>query len=171
MNANTSHLVRSAEPDDAKAITAIYNQGIANRTATFETRARRVEEIEEWLAHSHRWPVLVSQLNGEVVGWAALKEYRSRQCYAGIAEFSIYVDECHQGKGLGKPLLDQLLVTARSKGFWKVLSRIFTFNNASLALCKACGFRQVGTYQNHANLDGRWLDVVIVEKLFLENQT
>jgi phosphinothricin acetyltransferase len=100
-----------------------------------------------------------------VIGWAGLAEHRSRKCYAGIAEFSIYLEREARGRGIGKALLTALIDAAHERGFWKLVSRIFPFNTASRALCRACGFREVGIYERHAQLDGRWLDAVIVEKL------
>jgi phosphinothricin acetyltransferase len=155
-----------AEAADAPAITRIYNAGIAERTATFETEPRTVSQIAERLQMLDRYPMLVAvDPAGSVVGWAGLGEYRPRRCYAGIAEFSIYLDPDARGRGTGKVLLRSLVDAARERGFWKLVSRVFPFNTPSRALCRACGFREVGVYQKHAQLDGRWLDAVIVEKL------
>jgi phosphinothricin acetyltransferase len=95
--------------------------------------------------------------------------YRPRACYAGIGEFSIYLDRAARGRGVGRTLLDALVDEARARGYWKLVSRIFPANAASRALCRACGFREVGTYEKHARLDGEWKDVVIVERLIPEN--
>jgi phosphinothricin acetyltransferase len=156
--------IRAATATDAAAITAIYNQGIAERAATFETEPRRVETIFERLADA-RYPVLVATEERAVLGWAGLSSYRPRDCYAGIAEFSIYLDTAARGRGLGRQLLTALVDVATDRGYWKLVSRIFPFNTASRALCRSCGFREVGTYEKHAQLDGHWLDVVIVERL------
>jgi phosphinothricin acetyltransferase len=99
------------------------------------------------------------------VGWAGLGEYRPRQCYAGIAEFSIYLAPEARRRGTGTILLQALIDAARDRGFWKLVSRVFPFNTASRALCRTCGFREVGVYERHAQLDGKWLDAVIVERL------
>lgn len=158
--------IRKAETADAPDIARIYNVGIAERAATFETEPRTVAQVEERLQNVHRYPVLVAvDASGSVVGWAGLGEYRPRQCYAGVAEFSIYLSPEARGRGTGKALLQLLIDAARDRGFWKLVSRVFPFNAASRALCRACGFREVGVYEKHAQLDGRWLDVVIVEKL------
>ena len=155
-----------AHADDAAAITRIYNAGIAERTATFETEPRTVDQIVQRLRVLDRYPLLVAEdATGSVIGWAGLAEYRPRQCYAGIAEFSIYLEREVRGRGIGKALLTALIDAAGERGFWKLVSRIFPFNTASRALCRACGFREVGVYERHAQLDGRWLDAVIVEKL------
>ncbi|AMY10800.1 N-acyltransferase YncA [Luteitalea pratensis] len=122
----------------------------------------RIGEIE-------RYPMLVAASDGRVLGCASLSSYRPRDCYAGIAEFSIYLDRAARGRGTGRVLLMALIDAARERGFWKLVSRIFPFNTASRALCAACGFREVGIYEKHAPLDGRWLDVVIVERLIPEN--
>ena len=155
-----------ARAEDAASITRIYNDGIAERTATFETEPRTVAQTAERLALLERFPLLVAEDSaGHVIGWAGLAEYRPRKCYEGIAEFSIYLERDARRKGIGKVLLNALVAAAEQRGFWKLVSRIFPFNTASRALCRACGFREVGIYERHAQLDGRWLDTVIVERL------
>jgi phosphinothricin acetyltransferase len=161
--------LRLAAVTDAPAVTAIYNQGIAERGATFETRARTVDEVARWFDNGDRFPTVVFVEDGRVLGWANLRAYRPRECYAGIAEFSIYVHADRRGRGVGRALLGRLIEEARSRGYWKLLSRIFSFNTASLALCRAAGFREVGVYEKHGRLDGQWLDVVIVERVIPEN--
>lgn len=164
--------IRPAEPNDATSIAAIYNQGIEERSSTFETTPRTPDDMVERLQAHDRYPVLVMlDEHDQVVGWASLSGYRDRACYEGIADFSIYMSREVRGQGMGKHLLQALLKEAEARGFWKVLSRIFTSNHASLALCEASGFRQVGIYEKHACLDGRWIDCAIVERLFPANQT
>jgi L-amino acid N-acyltransferase YncA len=163
--------IRQAELRDAAAIAGIYNHGIADRGATFETEPRSLDDITARLSAQGRFPTLVAEDAGIVIGWAGLSSYRPRACYAGIAEFSIYLDRDARGRGAGRTLLDALVDTAREYGYWKLVSRIFPFNAASRALCRACGFREVGVYEKHASLDGKWMDVVIVERLIPENQT
>lgn len=165
----TTTTVREAAPDDAGAIAEIYNQGISDRCATFETVLRTPADIADRFGTHDRFPTIVLEEQGRVIGWASLSSYRPRACYAGIAEFSIYLDRRARGRGLGRPLLNALVDTARQRGYWKLVSRIFTFNQASRALCRACGFREVGVYEKHGQLDGAWLDVVIVERLIPEN--
>jgi L-amino acid N-acyltransferase YncA len=162
---------REARPDDAPAIARIYNQGIEDRGATFETEPRTPADIASRMAEADRFPVLVAELDGTVAGWAGLSSYRARACYAGIAEFSIYIDRSARGRGIGRQLLAALVDAARGRGYWKLVSRVFPANAASRALCGACGFREVGVYEKHAQLDGHWMDVVIVERLIPENMT
>lgn len=158
--------IRPASIDDASDIARIYNQGIAERSSTFETQLRTDADIVARLQGQARFPVLVaSDDQHSVLGWAGLSPYRPRECYAGIAEFSIYLDRHARGRGLGKRLLSALLERATELGYWKLVSRIFPFNVASRALCQTLGFREVGVYEKHAQLDGQWLDVVIVERL------
>lgn len=170
----TGMAVRTAEPDDAAAIAEIYNQGIRGRQATFETEERTADERRAWLAaHGPQHPCLVAMApdgTGErVVGWASTSAYRSRECYRGIAEFSIYVHADWRGQRVGKALLEALILAAESAGLWKLVSRIFPENAASRALCANAGFREVGVYEKHAQLDGVWRDVVIVERLLPAN--
>lgn len=156
--------VRRATPADAVAIARIYNEGIRGRGATFETRERTADEIEGWFGDP-RYPLLVAEDAGQVVGFAASSSYRSRACYAGIAEYSIYVATSHHDRGVGRALMPAFLDALERAGFWKVLSLLFPENTASRALCARFGFREVGTYRRHAQLDGVWRDVVIVERL------
>jgi L-amino acid N-acyltransferase YncA len=161
--------IRPARLTDAEAIAGIYNQGIQDRGATFETQLRTAADIESKLADAETFPIIVAADDTGVLGWAGLSSYRSRPCYAGIAEFSIYLDRAARGRGLGRQLLSALVDAARQHGHWKLVSRIFPANAASRALCRACGFREVGVYEKHGCLDGEWLDVVIVERLIPEN--
>lgn len=167
--------VRAARAEDAAAIAEIYNQGIRARIATFETEERTPAERRAWLAaHDARFPVVVATLtdgNGErVVGWAAASPYSSRACYAGVAEFSVYVHELDRGRGVGMAALNGLIAASERAGLWKLTSRIFPENAASRALCARCGFREVGVHEKHARLDGVWKDNVIVERLIPANQ-
>ncbi|PYQ78669.1 MAG: GNAT family N-acetyltransferase [Acidobacteria bacterium] len=111
---------------------------------------------------------VVLERDGRVVAWATAGAYRARPCYAGVAEHSVYVDRDARGTGAGRAALDGLLEACRERGFWKVVSRIFPENTASLALHERVGFRVVGTYCRHGKLHGQWRDVVIVEKLLGE---
>lgn len=118
----------------------------------------------------HIRPILVAELDGAIAGWASLSEHSSRHCYRGIAECSVYVHSAHQGRGTGRALMNALVEEAARLGYWKLVSRAFLFNDASRAMCGRAGFREVGVYERHAQLDGQWLDVVIVERLIPENQ-
>jgi len=160
-------LTRPAGPDDAAAIAAIYNQGIEDRVATFETRLRTAPDILAWFDGRH--PAVVVEQGGEVVAFASTSSYRPRECYAGIAEFSVYVARPARGQGLGRLALLALIRAAEAAGFWKLVSRIFVENAASRALVRSAGFREVGTYEKHGQLDGVWRDVVIVERLIERN--
>jgi L-amino acid N-acyltransferase YncA len=157
--------VQRAGRGDAAGIAEVYNQGIEDRIATFETRLRTAAEIEQWLSGRH--PVVVCTRGNAVVAFAAASAYRDRACYAGIAEFSVYVARGARSQGLGRMALDKLIEEAREAGFWKLLSRIFPENEPSRRLVAAAGFREVGFYQKHGQLDGIWKDVVIVERLLL----
>jgi L-amino acid N-acyltransferase YncA len=157
--------IRGGEPSDSGAITAIYNEGIRERGATFETRERAPDEIRAWFASGHPLLVAEDEEDGQVLGWIAASRYRDRECYEGIAEFSVYVAGSARSRGVGDALMSAFLPALADAGFWKVLSRIFPENSASRALCARHGFREVGVYQKHARLDGQWRDVLIVERL------
>jgi phosphinothricin acetyltransferase len=157
---------RLARPDDAEAIAAIYNEGIADRVATFETEPRTTAQIVAQLADKgDRFPTVVVERDGRVVAWAGAGAYRSRSAYNGVAEHSVYVARAARGTGAGRAALDALCRVYAERGFWKIVSRIFPENTASLALHERCGFRVVGVYRRHGKLGDEWRDCVIVEKL------
>ncbi|MDQ3071422.1 MAG: arsinothricin resistance N-acetyltransferase ArsN1 [Acidobacteriota bacterium] len=158
--------VRPAHDTDAGAVAAIYNQGIEDRIATFETRPRATEDVAGWWHGSH--PVVVAERGGEVLGFASASSYRARACYGSIAEFSVYVARYSRGERIGARLLEALIEAASQAGFHKLVSRIFVENAASRALARSAGFREVGVYVRHGQLDGVWRDVVIVERLLDE---
>jgi L-amino acid N-acyltransferase YncA len=155
-------ITRPATRADCAAIARIYNEGIQDRLATFETRPREVVEIEAWL--SDRYPIVVVEEGSDVIAFASTSMYRPRECYAGIAEFSVYTSRAHRGRGAGRLALTALIDAATAAGFWKLVSRVFVENAPSRALLESLGFREVGIYQRHARLDGVWRDVVIVER-------
>jgi L-amino acid N-acyltransferase YncA len=156
---------RLATPNDAPFLAAIYNEGIEDRVATFETRARSEEDIRGWFDGRH--PIVVVEERGQIVAFASTSTYRPRDCYAGIAEVSVYVARDFRRRGAGRVALDELIKQAQAKGFWKLVSRVFPENQASRALIRSLGFREVGIYEKHGQLDGVWRDVVIVERHLL----
>ena len=161
-------VARPATHRDAAAMAAIYNEGIEDRVATFETRMRTPDDIRGWFDDRHPIVVVTDDAN-EVVAWASTSTYRPRECYAGVAECSVYVARAARGRGAGRVALQSLIDAARNAGFWKLLSRIFPENHASRALVRSVGFREVGIYERHGQLDGKWRDVVIVEYVIREN--
>jgi L-amino acid N-acyltransferase YncA len=148
---------------DAEAVARIYSEGIADRVATFETEPRTAEDVAGWV---DAFPVVVVEDGGEVLAWASAPPYRAqRPAYAGVADFSVYVARTARGRGAGRLALERLVQECRARGSWKLVGRVFGENTASRALCRAVGFREVGTYRRHARLDGAWRDCVIVELL------
>src|SRR5581483_10346975 len=152
---------------DAASIATIYNEGIQDRVGTFETDLRTETMVASWFDGIH--PIVVVEHEDEIIAYASTSPYRQRACYAGIAEFSVYVRRDWRGKGAGRLALSHLMYESEAAGFWKLVSRIFVENVASRRLMQALGFREVGTYEKHGHLDGVWRDVVIVEYLFAAN--
>jgi L-amino acid N-acyltransferase YncA len=158
--------VRTASLDDADAIAEIYNQGIVDRIATLETTLRTPAERRDWLAQrGARHPVIVADVNGVVVGWASLNQFNPREAYAHVADFSIYVERGWRGKGVGTALLARLIHLARTLGYHKMVLVALPHNDAGLALYARAGFTRVGIYHEQGQLDGQWVDVLVMEKL------
>ncbi len=159
--------VRAASPNDAAAIAHIYNQGIEDRVATFETRLRSAEEVQSWFDGVH--PIVVIENEQGIIAFGSTSAYSNRECYSGIAECSVYVRRDMRGCGAGRLALQVLIQAAANAGFWKLVSRVFVENKPSRALIGSLGFREVGIYEKHARLDGTWRDVIIVERLIEDN--
>ena len=155
---------RAATIADAAAIAEIYNQGIADRIATFETEPRAAADIAEWFTPPHLLVIAETRETGPVA-FAASFPYSSRTCYAGIGEFSVYVRRDYRGRGAGRAVLIALIEAARAAGLHKLTSRVFPENAASRALLTGLGFEEIGVHRRHGQLDGRWRDCVIVERL------
>lgn len=154
---------RPATPQDAETIVHIYNQGIEERIATFETRSRTTEDVEGWFGGAH--PTVVVEDAGSVVAFATTSAYSPRECYAGISEFSVYTARDARGLGAGRMAMQALIQAADRAGFHKLVSRVFVENAPSRRLLLSLGFREVGIHEKHARLDGAWKDVMIVERL------
>ena len=157
---------RSATLADAPAIAEIYNQGIADRVATFETEPRTALQIAEWFRPGVL--IVVVEDGCEIVGFAASFPYSARPCYAGIGEYSVYVARQHRGLAAGSAVLSTLIDHARAVGLYKLTSRIFPENLTSRALMKRFGFSEIGIHRRHGKLDGEWRDCVVVELLIDE---
>jgi L-amino acid N-acyltransferase YncA len=161
--------VPAATPKDAAAIAAIYNQGIDDCIATFEThwRPRTTDDVRAWFDGLH--PAVVVEKGGEVIALASTSTYRPRECYAGVAAFSVYVTWPARGRGAGRVAKQALIAIAAAAGFWKLVSRVFVENAASPALVRSVGFRELGVYEKHGRLEGAWRDDVIAERLIDSN--
>ncbi len=161
-----TYRIRPAAADDAAAISEINNQGIIDRLATLETELRTPEERARWLAaHGPRHPVVVAEHEGAVVGWGSLNVFNPREAYRFVADFSVYVERGWRGKGVGSALLTRLTELAREHGFHKLVLSAFPNNTGGMALYAKHGFRTVGVYREQGQLDGRWVDTIIMEKL------
>lgn len=158
---------RLATKRDLPAITMIYNQGIEDRIATLETALKTEGEIETWfLSRDQKHKVLVIEDGKEnVFGWASLNVFNSKCCYRGVSDISIYIRRDMRCKGAGKILLTYLINTAREQGFSKLVLSMSSTNLIAKKLYLSLGFREVGVYKNHGILDGKWMDIVIMENI------
>jgi phosphinothricin acetyltransferase len=160
-------VIRAATAADVPALTAVYNEGIAEREATFETRPREPAEVAGWLEEG--LPLLVAESDdGAVAGFARLSPYSDRCVYSGVGEHGVYVAGGARGRGVGRALLEALSDAAERAGYYKLTARIFTTNAASRAVHRAAGFEEVGVQRRHGRLDGEWRDCVLVERLLGE---
>jgi phosphinothricin acetyltransferase len=162
--------IRAARVGDAEAIALIFNQGIEQRVATFETRHKPAEEIAALIEEGTL--VLVAERDGQIVAFAKLGPYDDpSHYYSGVGEATLYVENKARRGGVGAQLLDALAEAARRRGYWKFVGKIFASNEPSIALVRSCGWREVGVHRRHSRLDGEWKDVLVVERLLGEAAT
>jgi L-amino acid N-acyltransferase YncA len=190
----TAYRLRLAAASDAEAICRIYNQGIEDRIATLETDLRTPEERRQWLANrGPRHPVIVAEVvepdglstypkpgraslgppseradltaPATIVAWASLNVFNAREAYRFVADISVYVERESRGKGAGRVLLENLVELGRQHGYHKLVLAAFPFNAGGMALYAKLGFRTVGIYREQGQLDGKWIDTVIMERL------
>jgi len=152
--------IRDLTPLDSQEVARIFEDGIRTGEATFETAA---PSWEVWDA-AHTEHRLVAELDGAVVGWAALSPVSERCCYGGVAESSVYVAEEVRGRGVGRELLEELIRRSEAAGIWTLQAGIFPENKPSLRLHLVCGFRLVGVRERLGELNGVWRDVLLLER-------
>ena len=158
--------LRLATPDDAEAIRQIYNLEVTTSTATFDLVPRSLEDQRAWQdARSGAHAVVVAIEGPEVCGFGSLSKWRDRPAYSTTVEDSVYVHHDHQGQGVGKAILTELVTTATNHGFHACMARIVGGHDASIALHTSCGFEVVGTEREVGRKFGRWLDVLLMERL------
>ena len=158
--------LRPARVEDAEAIRQIYNREVLSSTVTFDLVPRTVEDQITWQqARSGAHAVIVAERDGEVVGFASLSPYRDRPAYNSTVENSVYVRSDQRGQGVGHALLSELMATAGQHGFHTVMARIVGDHEASIGLHASLGFTEVGTEREVGRKFGRWLDVVLMQRL------
>ena len=162
-----NYIIREAAINDISQITIIYNEGIEDRIATLEINLRTDDTSKEWLmSREKRYKVLVIEDNkGTVIGWASINIFNSRCCYSGVGDISIYIKRELRGKGIGKILLKALQLKAKEFDFHKLVLSTFEHNEIGKGLYKSQGFREVGTYKEQGVLDGKFVNVTIMEKI------
>jgi L-amino acid N-acyltransferase YncA len=158
---------RLAALSDLESILNIYNQGIEDRIATLEEDQKDIGYMTEWFNdHNGRFAVMIIEDNQEIVGWASLNPYSNRCAYTGVADLSIYIRRDYRGKGVGTLLLKEIEYTAIKNQFNKIVLFTFPFNNFAQGLYRKNGYKEVGVFKNQGKLDGRFVDVMIMEKIF-----
>jgi L-amino acid N-acyltransferase YncA len=163
-SAPASFQIKPAAPADADAMARIYNEGIAERVATFETRTKTEAELAELIDAGAL--VLVAARDGDVVAFVKVGPYDdASHYYSGIGEATLYVDRASRRTGVGRALMEAVAEAAADRGYYKLVGKIFTSNAPSIALVKASGWSEVGVHRRHGRLDGEWKDVLVVERL------
>ena len=158
--------IRLVKPSDAEPIRSIYNVEVLGSTATFDLVPRTPEEQLVWMAeHRGPHPAIVAVDDEAVLGFGSLSAFRNRPAYATTVENSVYVDAANRGDGVGRALLEQLIVLAGQHGFHTLIARVGGGNQASIALHLACGFEMVGVERQVGRKFNRWLDVSVLQRL------
>ncbi len=155
------YIIDALKPADWDAVRAIYLEGIATRNATFETDA---PTWAKWNSDHLAEGRLVARAGGTILGWAALSQVSERCVYAGVAEVSVYVRVKYRSQGIGRALLEALAAASEKNGIWTLQAGVFPENQASLALCRLSGFREVGRRERLGKMHGVWRDVILLER-------
>lgn len=164
-------LIRDAQKTDLAAITEIYNEAILTTTATFDTEPKSLGEQEHWFnAHNERYPLIVAEIQGKVVGWASLSKFSDRCAYARTAELSFYVKDGFRGMGIGKKLLESILLKGKEAGLHTVISKITSNNETSLHLHEEAGFEYIGVMREVGIKFGQMLDVTMMQLIYHEDK-
>jgi L-amino acid N-acyltransferase YncA len=159
--------LRDAGPTDVGAIVEIYNESVVSSTASFDLTPRTPADYEVWFAaHGGRYPVIVAEEYGTVVGWASLSRWSDRAAYDGTAEASLYVRRTHQGRGIGRRLFEVIIERGRAANLHTIISRIAEGNDVSVKLHESHGFTHIGVMQEVGQKFGKYLDVVMMQLIF-----
>ncbi|TDC52643.1 metalloregulator ArsR/SmtB family transcription factor [Jiangella ureilytica] len=153
--------VRELRLDDWPAVRRIYQEGLDTGIATFDTTVPPSTRLSARWLPGHRW---VAEVDGVVVGWTAVAQASSRDCFRGVGETSVYVDRAHRGRGVGKALLFTQVTAADRAGLWTLQTSVFSVNRAGLSLHHQAGYRTVGVREKLAQRDGVWHDCILLER-------
>jgi L-amino acid N-acyltransferase YncA len=159
--------IRLARIEDVPEILTIYNDEVLHGVATFDTEAKSLDERVRWFElRTPKYPILIAESSGHVLGWASVGPWSERKAYDGTVENSVYIEKSARQQGIGKALLERLLQETHSKGFHTVIARITDGNQISIKLHTGFGFREIGTIKEAGNKFGKFLDVTLMQKLF-----
>ncbi|MDO7908720.1 arsinothricin resistance N-acetyltransferase ArsN1 [Paenibacillus sp. JX-17] len=159
-------LIRQAQETDLPGLLEIYNQGIEDRIATLESQPKNEAYMSSWFdQHQGRYTALVAEEDGKAVGWAAINPYSNRCAYDGVGDLSVYIHREYRGRGIGTQLLQAIDRAGRENGFYKIVLYTFPSNLPGQKLYRKSGYREVGIFENQGVLDGRFVDVMAMEKL------
>ncbi|WP_078427067.1 arsinothricin resistance N-acetyltransferase ArsN1 family A [Alkalihalobacterium alkalinitrilicum] len=159
---------RAALEKDLESIRTIYNQGIEDRIATLETDVKDIIYMKNWFdEHQGRYIIIVAEMEGNIVGWASLNQYSKRTAYNGVADLSIYIQRDYRGKGVGSQLLASIEQMAIANQFYKIVLFTFPHNRMAQTLYRKNGYHEVGIFKNQGKLDGKFIDIMAMEKSFL----
>ncbi|MBL0341455.1 MAG: N-acetyltransferase [Bacteroidetes bacterium] len=159
--------IKPATIANIERITEIYNEAIQNTTATFDTEIKSIEDRMKWFKdHDEKHPVIIAEIDEEIIGFASLSKWSERSAYDGTAEVSVYIDRNHRGKGVGKRLLEVLTLEGEKAELHNLISRITEGNLSSIHIHEQLGFIHIGVMREAGKKFGKLLDVHLMQKLF-----
>jgi phosphinothricin acetyltransferase len=165
-------MIRQAILEDLGAITEIYNEAIIETVATFDTKPQTLEEQKIWFTnHGAKYPILVAEQDGLIVGWASLSRWSDRCAYSDTAEISLYVKKEHRGKGIGRKLLEAIVQKGQEVGLHTVIARIAEGNEISVHFHRPVGFEHVGIMKEVGRKFGKLLDIHLMQKIYISSAT
>ena len=159
--------IRKATEKDIQGITSIYNEAIEKTVSTFDMKPKTLDEQKQWFKdHGSKNPIIVAEINGSILGWAALSKYDKKCAYSDTAEISLYIKEEYQGQGIGKKLLNEIIKQGEKAGIHSIIARITAGNKISIDLHKSVGFEVIGVMKEVGYKFGKRLDVYFMQKIY-----
>ena len=156
--------LRDATPDDLPAINDIYNYYVLHSTCTYQLEPETLEDRRRWFeAHGERYPVVVAEIDGRIVGWGSISKFHARAGYDPSVEASVYIDQAFHRRGLGRTLLEHLIERARTAGFHTIIGGASAEQTASIALQEGLGFTRVAQFKEVGQKFGQRLDVIYLQ--------
>ena len=159
----------SCTPADYQGVAEIYNEHITERQSTMDQVLKTGSDIEGWVRKFHsREKLFVLKRNGTLIGWSIIKRYSDREGYSTACETAVYLKSKETRKGYGSFMKKEMLKICKELGYHHLVAKIFAVNTSSIEYNKSLGYEIVGIQKEIGKVNGKWMDIVIMQYVFKE---